>query len=105
MTFYLVRHAKEYSRARWIEDSGLRPLTPVGDLQSRAIATAIAAAAVTGLRLAGLPDVNLLAGFTIEVLLFVSVYLATWPVLPGGRATLLELLSLTRELRRAPKQS
>jgi exopolyphosphatase/guanosine-5'-triphosphate,3'-diphosphate pyrophosphatase len=39
---FLVRHAKGYSRARWFEDDDLRPLTPIGDLQSEAIATAIA---------------------------------------------------------------
>ena len=43
VTFYLVRHAKAYSRARWIEDNQLRPLTPAGHLQSEAIATAIEA--------------------------------------------------------------
>jgi exopolyphosphatase/guanosine-5'-triphosphate,3'-diphosphate pyrophosphatase len=42
MKLFLVRHAKAYSRARWKEDDALRPLTPAGDLQSEAIATAIA---------------------------------------------------------------
>lgn len=41
MKLFLVRHAKAYSRARWNEDDGLRPLTPAGDLQAEAIATAI----------------------------------------------------------------
>jgi exopolyphosphatase/guanosine-5'-triphosphate,3'-diphosphate pyrophosphatase len=39
---FLVRHAKAFSRSRWREDDELRPLTPAGDLQSEAIATAIA---------------------------------------------------------------
>jgi exopolyphosphatase/guanosine-5'-triphosphate,3'-diphosphate pyrophosphatase len=42
MKLFLVRHAKAYSRARWKEDDSLRPLTPAGDLQSEAIATAVA---------------------------------------------------------------
>jgi len=42
MKLFLVRHAKAYSRARWKEDDALRPLTPAGDLQSEAIATALA---------------------------------------------------------------
>jgi exopolyphosphatase/guanosine-5'-triphosphate,3'-diphosphate pyrophosphatase len=42
MKLFLVRHAKAYSRDRWREDDDLRPLTPAGDLQSEAIATALA---------------------------------------------------------------
>jgi exopolyphosphatase/guanosine-5'-triphosphate,3'-diphosphate pyrophosphatase len=42
MKLFLVRHAKAFSRSRWREDDELRPLTPAGDLQSLAIATAIA---------------------------------------------------------------
>ena len=42
MKLFLVRHAKAYSRSRWREDDELRPLTPEGDLQSVAIATALA---------------------------------------------------------------
>ena len=42
MKLFLVRHAKAYSRSRWQEDDELRPLTPAGDLQSEAIATALA---------------------------------------------------------------
>ena len=42
MKLFLVRHAKAYSRARWREEDELRPLTPAGDLQAEAIATAIA---------------------------------------------------------------
>ena len=42
MSLFLVRHAKAYSRARWKEDDALRPLTPAGDLQAEAIATALA---------------------------------------------------------------
>ena len=41
MKLFLVRHAKAYSRSRWQEDDELRPLTPAGDLQSEAIATAL----------------------------------------------------------------
>ena len=41
MTVYLLRHAKAYSRAIWIEDDRLRPLTAFGDMQSRSIATAL----------------------------------------------------------------
>jgi exopolyphosphatase/guanosine-5'-triphosphate,3'-diphosphate pyrophosphatase len=40
---YLVRHAKAYSRSSWIEADELRPLTPAGMLQARAIATALEA--------------------------------------------------------------
>lgn len=42
MKLFLVRHAKAYSRDRWREEDELRPLTPAGDLQSEAIATALA---------------------------------------------------------------
>jgi exopolyphosphatase/guanosine-5'-triphosphate,3'-diphosphate pyrophosphatase len=42
MNLFLVRHAKAYSRDRWNEEDELRPLTPAGDLQAQAIATAIA---------------------------------------------------------------
>jgi exopolyphosphatase/guanosine-5'-triphosphate,3'-diphosphate pyrophosphatase len=42
MRAFLVRHAKAYSRERWNEEDELRPLTPAGDLQAQAIATAIA---------------------------------------------------------------
>jgi exopolyphosphatase/guanosine-5'-triphosphate,3'-diphosphate pyrophosphatase len=42
MKLFLVRHAKAYSRSRWREDDDLRPLTPAGDLQAEAIATALA---------------------------------------------------------------
>jgi exopolyphosphatase/guanosine-5'-triphosphate,3'-diphosphate pyrophosphatase len=40
---YLIRHAKAYSRSSWVEAGELRPLTPAGVLQSRAIATALEA--------------------------------------------------------------
>ncbi len=42
MKLFLVRHAKAYSRERWNEDDELRSLTPAGDLQAEAIATALA---------------------------------------------------------------
>jgi exopolyphosphatase/guanosine-5'-triphosphate,3'-diphosphate pyrophosphatase len=42
MKLFLVRHAKAFSRSRWREDDELRPLTPAGDLQAEAIATALA---------------------------------------------------------------
>ncbi len=42
MKLFLVRHARAYSRSRWKEDDELRPLTPAGDLQAEAIATALA---------------------------------------------------------------
>lgn len=43
MVAYLLRHAKAYNRANWIEDAWLRPLTAFGDLQSRSVATALEA--------------------------------------------------------------
>lgn len=70
-----------------------------------ALATMAATFAVGALRIAGPLDIGVVADFVAEVSVFVSVYLATWLVLPGGRVTLLELLSLTRELRKSPTQS
>jgi exopolyphosphatase/guanosine-5'-triphosphate,3'-diphosphate pyrophosphatase len=43
LVLYLVRHAKAYSRSSWVEADELRPLTPAGILQARAIATALEA--------------------------------------------------------------
>ena len=37
--------------------------------------------------------------FALEAALFLGVYLGVWLLLPGGRATLLDLLRLARELR------
>lgn len=68
-------------------------------------ATMIAAVAIGLLRMSGLLDVNVVTDFLVEISLFIIVYLATWLVLPGGRVTLIELLSLTRELRRNPNGS
>jgi len=69
------------------------------------LATMVAALAVGALRMAGSPGISVIADFVVEASLFISVYLATWLVLPGGRVTLLELLSLTRELRKSPTGS
>ena len=69
------------------------------------LATAIAFVAIGVLRMAAPPGINVVTDFVAEASLFIIAYLATWLVLPGGRVTLLELLSLARELRRKPKVS
>ena len=69
------------------------------------LAAVIAAVAVGTLRLVAPLEVSVVADFALETSLFVLVYIAIWLVLPGGRGTLLELLSLVRELRQAPKGS
>lgn len=42
VTLYLVRHAKAGKRSAWDDDDRLRPLTPAGVAQSRALAAMLA---------------------------------------------------------------
>lgn len=69
------------------------------------LATVIAAVAIGLFRFSGPPAVNVVTGFLVETALFIVIYLATWLIMPGGRVTLIELLSLARELRRKPSGS
>lgn len=68
------------------------------------VATVTAVVAIGVIRAAGSFGDNVVTDFVLEASVFISVYLATWLVLPGGRVTLLELLGLARELRRRPNE-
>ncbi|MBM4381840.1 MAG: histidine phosphatase family protein [Deltaproteobacteria bacterium] len=111
MKLFLVRHAKAFSRNRWREDDELRPLTPAGDLQAEAIATALAEehprrlissphvrcvqtleplAQTTGLRIE--QDARLAEGATLDGAALLLASLAAEPVVLCGHGDLLPVL-------------
>lgn len=111
MKLFLVRHAKAYSRSRWREDDELRPLTPAGDLQSAAIATALAEehprrlissphvrcvqtlgplARATGLRIE--QDARLAEGATVDAAALLVASLGDEPTVLCGHGDLLPVL-------------
>ena len=63
------------------------------------LAAGLAGAAVLALRWLGLEDWPLLGALALDVAVFAAVYLGGWLILPGGKATLLELVRLVRELQ------
>jgi O-antigen/teichoic acid export membrane protein len=63
-----------------------------------ALAAAAGGAMVLALRHLGLPSWPAPAIIALDAAAFVAAYLGAWAVLPGGRAALLELFRLVREL-------
>lgn len=78
----------------------LKPIDLVQTLAKPAFASLGAAALLTSFNHLAIPTLHPLAMLGLDTVLYALLYVALWMIIPGGRATLMDLLTATQDFKR-----